>query len=180
MLEVLGFIFEVLMYLLLAVILGLPIAYPIYKIYKWIRTWGKTPCIVLTKGGLVTTWGDLDLDSKVLRVKDRKLSKDEIGFQIDPSHAKNFLMGFTVKRGFFLDLEKRESVDLVQTNNKLNVKEMSKRKLELDYLSRKEFWKARMEVAKMRLSMIIIMLMAGAGLYSLIRMFLSAMGIYVP
>ena len=174
-----GLIIEVLTYALVAVILGVPIVYPFYKIYKWLKTMGKTPCVVFTRGGVVPAYGDLDLDAKVLRIKNKKLSKDEIGFTVDPKDAQPFISGWSVKQGFFLDLESRRSVNMMLRNPTVQM-EPNKEKLALDYLSRKEFWKARMEVAKMRLSMILIMLMAGAGLYSLIRMFLSAMGIYVP
>lgn len=50
----------------------------------------------------------------------------------------------------------------------------------LDYMTESRFWQALMIKARTPLIQILLFMLAGAGLYSFIRMLLSAMGVMIP
>ncbi len=137
-----------------------------------------------------------DPETRIATSKRGFREKTSLKFLVDPDHIYRVRKGGKDKLVVFVDNAKRTSITISNVNpngSKIteqvncveSVKMHSNEDLDLhtatslDVLTERSFWKALMEKHKIPLSTIIIMLLAGAGLYHIIVLILRAMGLNV-
>ncbi|MGB9693304.1 MAG: hypothetical protein ACPLYF_00505, partial [Fervidobacterium sp.] len=148
--------------------------------------------------------GVFDMESHLLEVKRGLLSRDVMRFEVNPEHIYSEVGFLNKKRDVvYLDNANRKSIEIkrwkeiiedgkkrtepvtetVQVGTSIQLHnddpiDMAKANT-LDFHVERSFWKALMQSTKIPLSTIIIMLLAGVGIYHFLVLILRIFGVNV-
>jgi len=149
--------------------------------------------------------GKYDPETRLLEVKRGRLSRDIFRFLVDPDHIYEQVKmgGLSRKYVVFVDNANRQSVELKRVKqiieDGVKREETVKEKVEvgssvkvhsddpidmkkanaLDVHAERGFWKALMQQSKIPVTTVLIMLLAGAGLYHVLLVVLRVFGFQV-
>lgn len=147
--------------------------------------------------------GVYDPEMRLLEVKRKLLSREVCRFLVDPDHIYERISGLKRRYVVFVDNANRESVELERVKEIIEDGKKREEKVKetvevgtsikvhsddpidlkkanvLDIHSERGFWKALLQQTKIPLSTVLIMLLAGAGLYHLLLVILRVFGFQV-
>jgi hypothetical protein len=143
----------------------------------------KIKLVILDKRNISFQKAKYDRETRLASIYGRKFFRKSIitKYAIDPDHIYYNPKGMAYA---IVDVGSRQSVNpdsetvSVSLHSESQIDEPMKNML--DYLTESTFWHALLKRVKIPLIQIIIFMLAGAGIYSFVRMVLSAFGFQIP
>jgi len=132
--------------------------------------------IALDKRNLYIRKSSFDIDKKLATIRGRRWFRKgtpEV-YEIDTDHIKTL---WKRKKGYaycMVDMSNHKSIE-VSSYKDYDQKNINR----LNYLTQESFWLARLKRLKMPLRDVLVLLLAGAGLWHFIRLFLLVLGFEV-
>lgn len=142
----------------------------------------KINLVILDKRNIFFRKGSYDNETRLASIYGRKFIRKSVitKYAVDPDHIYyNKGNAYAI-----VDVGSRKSVnpdakgESIQLHSESAIDESLKNML--DYLTESTFWQALLKKVKIPLIWIIVYMLAGAGIYSFVRMLLSAFGLQIP
>lgn len=136
--------------------------------------------------------GKYDEETRTIALFGRKFLRKSVitRYKVDPDHFYYYKKRRNVKPYVIIDIAKRTSVNPERISNlryqgeskELHSNEPidEKMKSSLDFLIERSFWQALLMRYKIPLLQILIFMLAGIGIYAVVRMILQAFGVQLP